>query len=207
MLFGSVAIAFTALPALILTAFPVMDANSLTFVLGLLDDMASLGRLGLAVALIGLMLWFVTRKMNSYDDVFIDLVPKNDCALELNLPPAALTIIAHIDGQLDALTTSAPADSMTTEDAFTIAEVRTRYLPATIDAYLAIQPFCRMQYAPRFIDQLRLVAEAVTDLTENPGCNRAVELEVNGRLLEHRFASRLQHVNWVTTTTLPTETI
>jgi hypothetical protein len=142
------------------------------------------GRLGLAVTLIALLPRLLSLGEASHIGHERTRARR---PVEESLPRTAREIIDHIDEQLDALAAPHFAAPVMTEDTFAVAEMRTRYLPSTIDAYLAIPPVSRPDHAERFISQLRLLDAAAGDLLQKAALGRAAELDVNGRFLAGRF--------------------
>ena len=173
------------LPPMILGALPAAGgAHALAQVLGFWGYLPDAGRLGLAVTLIGLVPRLLSLGAASHSG---ERPARARRPAEAALPRTARDIIDHIDQQLDAAAVPHLPDRAMTEDDFAIAEMRTRYLPSTIDAYLAIPAASRAEFTDRFISQLRLLDATAGDLLQKAALGGATELDVNGRFLASRF--------------------
>jgi hypothetical protein len=172
--FGLAAVALTVLPPLVPMPFPVWAF------------LPVVGRLGLAITLTGLVLWFVTLGAEALGERGAP-DPQFEPLATAHLPPAAQAIVARVSAQLDALSALVAANPVMTDTAFTIAEMRRNYLPSTIAAYSAIPPFRRGGHTVQFLEQLRLLEATVNDLSERTANDGSTALDVNGRFLTDRF--------------------
>jgi hypothetical protein len=191
LIFGVAAVALTIVPPGILAVLPGSDpTHSIALVLAVLRYMPDIGSVGLAITIVGLAPWLLTLGGTSHNDGGrSNRVSGDERSAEALLPEEARKIVEHIHARLEMLG-ALPAPPIMTEESFTITEMRTRYLPSTIDAYLAVSPSIRSQYTPHVVSQLRVLDAAVRDVMEKAVPSSAAALDRNGRFLEQRFAVR-----------------
>lgn len=175
LLFGLAAVALTVLPPFL--PLPPAVAGSLPVA----------GRFGLAITLAGLILWFVTLGAERPGERGVPVSARGKDPATAQLPAGARAAVARLCSQLDALAALVAGNPVLTEAAFTIGEMRATYLPATIDAYLAIPPLQRPHHAAHLMEQLQLLEAAAADLAERCASDCSTALHVNGRFLADRF--------------------
>jgi hypothetical protein len=175
LLFGLAAVALTVLPPFL--PLPPTVAGLLPVI----------GRFGLAFTLVGLVLSFLTLNAHLPGERGEPVSARRNDPATSQLPVAARAMVARLCSQLDALAALVAGNPVMTEAAFTIGEMRATYLPATIDAYLAIPALQRPQHAAHLMEQLQLLETAAADLAERCASDRGTALHVNGRFLADRF--------------------